>query len=205
MQVQPEALPPPPSPPRTRRTVRSVAVFGGVFAAGLVLGVVLASLNVAGAQSSSPSPSGRTGTFPGHFGRPDHGIDQGPFGGEGFGPGGFGPGVLHGEFTTPAPGGGYQTLVVQSGTVTSVNATSVAVRSADGFTRTYTVDDNTLVIAGNNGIADVKNGDEVWITAVVSGGKATAIHVLDATNVRRLRSLWHPPLPRLPAEPSPTA
>jgi hypothetical protein len=201
MQVQPEALPPPPSPPRTRRTVRSVAVFGGVFAAGLVLGVVLASLNVAGAQSSSPSPSGRTGTFPGHFGRPDHG----PFGGEGFGPGGFGPGALHGEFTTPAPGGGYQTLAVQSGTVTSVDAASVAVRSADGFTRTYTVDDNTLVIAGNNGIADVKNGDEVWITAVVSGGKATAIHVLDATNVRRLRGLLHPPLPRLPAEPSPTA
>src|SRR2546425_12625165 len=115
MQVQPEALPPPPSPPRTRRTVRSVAVFGGLFVAGLVLGVVLASLNMAGAQSGSPSPSGRTGTFPR--------IDHGPFGGEGFGPGGFGPGVLHGEFTSPAPGGGYQTLAVQSGTVTSVNET----------------------------------------------------------------------------------
>jgi hypothetical protein len=183
----PPALPPPPDP---GRRLRVGAVFGGVFAAGLVLGIILAGLNVAGAQSTSPSPTTRIG-IEAPYGR--HG---------GFGHCGFGPDVLHGEFTTPAPGGGYQTLAVQTGTVTSVSASSIAVKSADGFTRTYSVDDNTLVNAGNNGIADVKAGDTVHITAIVSGGKAGAVDILDVTNIQRLRDRWQPPFSGSPLKPS---
>jgi hypothetical protein len=40
--------------------------------------------------------------------------------------------------------------------VTSI--TSPERTDLDGFTRSYTVDGNTLVTAGNNGIADVKSG-----------------------------------------------
>src|SRR5437867_3914244 len=132
-------LPPPPAP---SRRVRTGAVFGGIFAVGLVAGLILAGLNAAGAQSSSPSPSHRGG------GRAPY-LHHG-----GFGHCGFGPGVLHGEFTTPAPGGGYQTVAVQTGTVTSASSSSIALKSEDGFTRTYTVDDNTLVNAGNDGMGD---------------------------------------------------
>src|SRR5437773_12307998 len=73
-----------------------------LFAGGLVIGVILAGLNVAGAQTSpSPSPSAgsQAPALPrfGHFGH-------------GFGHFGRGFGAIHGEFTITAPGGGYETL-----------------------------------------------------------------------------------------------
>jgi hypothetical protein len=170
------------SPLGNRRRRRGAGIAVGVFAAGLVIGIMLAGLNVAGAQSSSPSQTPNSGTR-----RP----------GLGFGPGGFGHfwfgfGALHGEFTIPAPGGGYQTLAVQTGQVTSVSASSIAVKSEDGFVRTYSVDDSTLVTAGNNGISDVKTGDTVRVVAVVSGGKARAVDIVDATTVQQSRGRWAP-------------
>ena len=101
-------------------------------------------------------------------------------------------GALHGEFTMPAPGGGYQTLAAQTGQVTSVSTSSIALKSEDGFVRTYSVDDNTLVTAGNNGISDVKTGDAVHVLAVVSGGKARAVDIVDATTVQQSRGRWAP-------------
>jgi len=99
---------------------------------------------------------------------------------------------IHGEFVTPAPGGGYQTLASQTGEVTDVNGSSLAVKSEDGFTRTYSVDDNTLVNAGNQGIGDVKKGDQVHVKAVVKDGKAAAVGVTDITQVGQLRDRWKP-------------
>jgi hypothetical protein len=187
MDAQPPVLPPPPS---TGRRLRAGPVFGGVFAVGLVAGLILAGLNAAGAQSRSPSPSSGRGT-------------KAPFlHHAGFGHCGFGPGALHGEFTTPAPDGGYQTIAVQTGAVTSASGSSVAVRSADGFTRTYGVDDNTLVNAGNNGIEDVVVGDTVHVTAIVTSGKAAAVDILDLTNVQRLHGRWQPPHSGWPPRPS---
>ena len=174
--------------PGTRRvhSGRRLGAIGVVvFAAGLVIGVTLAGLNVAGAQTS-PSPSASAGTQAPKFGRFGHGF---------LGHGGFGFGGIHGEFTAPAPGGGYQTLATQIGTVTSVSSSSIAVKSEDGFTRTYGVNDNTLVSAGNNGIADVKTGDTVRILAVVSSGKANAVEIMDATRLQQLRARWLPSFP----------
>ena len=105
---------------------------------------------------------------------------------------------MHGEFTTRAPGGGFQTLATQVGDVTSVSASSIEVKSEDGFTRTYTVDDNTVVTAGDNGVADVKTGDTARIVALVNGGKANAVAVLDATRVRQSTERWRP-APRAPS------
>jgi hypothetical protein len=174
-----------PGPRRGHSGRRLGAIGAAVFAGGLVIGVILAGLSVAGAQTS-PSPSASTGTLAPKFGRFGPGM---------FGHGGFGFGAIHGEFTTPAPGGGYQTLATQRGTVTAVSSSSITVKSEDGFARTYGVDANTVVTAGNNGIANVKTGDTVRILAVVSSGKANAVEIMDATRLQQLRGRWQPPFP----------
>lgn len=116
-------------------------------------------------------------------------------------------GVLHGEFTTVDPNGGYRTMDVQTGTVTAVSATSVTVKSRDGFTRKYVVDTKTIVDAGRDGIANVKVGHAVHVIATEQGDTATAVDIFDQTNVQRLRGRW---LPHGPggapwARPEPTA
>jgi len=102
---------------------------------------------------------------------------------------------IHGEYVTKAPAGGYQTIATQVGEVTDVSGSSLAVKSEDGFTRTYSVDDNTLVNAGNQGIGDVKKGDQVHVRAVVKDDKAAAVEVSDVTQVGQLHDRWMPPRP----------
>jgi hypothetical protein len=121
-----------------------------------------------------------------------HKWGHGPFHHGLFGHGPFGFGALHGELTTTAPGGGYRTIAFQTGQVASVTVSEVTVRSQDGFTRTYAVDDTTLIDAGDNGISDIKPRDTVRIVAVLTGGKARAMHILDVTKVERLHGRWWP-------------
>jgi hypothetical protein len=152
-------------------------------------GLLLASLSSAGAQTGSraaqtprPRPSGSL-RGPGRFGEPGFGFD------------GFGPRVLHGEFTAKSPTGGYRTLAIQTGQVTAVGTSSITVRSEDGFARTYAVDANTMANAGRDGIGSVKKGDSVHVVATTGGGKASALHVVDATNLRRSVAGWMGPGP----------
>ena len=173
--------------PHRGRQLRS-----GLVAAGAAVGMTLAGLGIAAAQTDSstttapptaapdaaqPAPA----PMPGKLGRGHRGH-------------GMGMGI-HGEFTTRAPGGGYQTIATQVGEVSEASRSSLTVRSEDGFSRTYNVDDNTLVNAGNDGIGDVKQGDQVRVTAVVRDGRASAVAVTDATRVRELRGRWMPPPP----------
>ncbi len=158
-------------------------------AAGVIAGAIAAAMSIftsmggATAQTATPTPS----TAPG---------DAKPFGGSRHGPGRGGLGMgIHGEFVTRAPDGGYQTIATQKGEVTSASATSITVKSEDGFSRTYRVDDNTLVNAGNDGIADVKTGDDVNVVAVVSGSTARAVQIMDRTNIQNSRRSWMPPRP----------
>lgn len=100
-------------------------------------------------------------------------------GGPGFGgppPGGFGPGpgsaataALHGEFVVDDGMGGYTTELTQTGVVTDISATVVTARSADGFTRTYTITAQT-----RQGRDPVQPGDTATIRAVAQGGTDTA-------------------------------
>ena len=154
----------------------------GLVATGAAVGLTLAGLGIAGAQTDEAPP---TTEAPADDAAPRKG--PGHRGHKGMGMG------IHGEFTTKAPNGGYQTLAHQVGEVTAVNADSVTVKSEDGFSRTYSVDDGTLVNAGNNGIADVKTTDKVRVTAVVADRKARAVDIDDATQVKELRSRWAPP------------
>jgi hypothetical protein len=128
-----------------------------------------AAVSPAGGVAATPSPSARP-AFP-HQGRP---------GGLGFGFGGL-FGAVHGQFVVPKSGGGYQTIDTQRGSVTAVSATSITIKSADGYTKTYQVVSSTNVDAQRDGIGTVKTGHQVAVTATVSGSTATAVSILDFT------------------------
>ena len=90
-------------------------------------------------------------------------------------------GALHGQLVVAKPGGGYQTVDVQTGQVTAVSTASITLKSADGFTRSYTVTSSTLVDAQRDGIGSVKVGNQATMLATVSGSAATATSITDLT------------------------
>jgi hypothetical protein len=90
-------------------------------------------------------------------------------------------GPVHGEFVVPNGSGGFRTVVVQRGEVTSVSATQITVLSKDKFTATYAVTAETLVNAARDGISTIKKGATVNIAATKAGGKLTAVHIGDQT------------------------
>ena len=108
-------------------------------------------------------------------------------------PGFGGPrGAIHGEFVAPDGSGGFRTVAMQMGDVTSVSSDSITVKSADNYSRTYSVDQNTVVNSGRDGIANVKNGDKVAVNAVVTSGKAAARSIQDMTTLGQIRQHWNP-------------
>jgi len=166
--------------------------------AGVVGGLAITGLGVAAAQTDSTPPPSTTEKAPeADETKPDmggkfHGRDKGrPFPGRGPG---FGPGfgAIHGEFTTRQPDGTFRTVATQTGEATAVSQDEITVKSEDGFSRTYVVDEETFVGAGRDGIGDVKTGDEVHVMAVVDDGTAKARRLTDATNLRRFAEKWGP-------------
>ncbi|MDX6391679.1 MAG: hypothetical protein QOJ73_2742 [Streptosporangiaceae bacterium] len=159
-------------------TVTALAAGAGVaaLATGGSPSLASSSGQLAATPSPSPSPSQSGYGTPG----PGHRF----FGGFG---GGFGAGVagaLHGQFVVPRSGGGYQTEDTQRGSVTAVSTSSITVKSADGFTKTYQVTSSTVVDARRDGIGSVKNGHQVSVLATVSGGHATATNIQDLSLLR---------------------
>jgi Cu/Ag efflux protein CusF len=86
----------------------------------------------------------------------------------------------HGELTVRA-GKGTQVVDVQRGQVTAVSATSVTVRSKDGFSATYVVGSSSKVRAAKKAasISAVRTGDRVGVVAVRSGGVVTVRRLAD--------------------------
>ena len=95
-------------------------------------------------------------------------------------------GALHGEFVVPKQGGGYQTLVVQHGKVTSVSSSTITVKSDDGFSATYAVSADALVNAARDGIGSIKKGDEVSVLAQQKSGNDAALQIGDVTRMAGL-------------------
>jgi hypothetical protein len=174
---------------------RRFAVMAGVVALGVLAGAGVAvaatsssgqpAAPAAGASSSpSPSPSARP-----HF--PPKGPWRGlPPGGGAFklaGPGALGGlfGAVHGTAVVPKSGGGYQTIAFQDGKVTAVSSTSIMLHSADGYNRTYQVTSATLVNAQRDGIGSIKPGNQVIVTATVSGSTATATRIIDVSLIQQ--------------------
>ncbi|WP_436497916.1 hypothetical protein [Actinokineospora sp. HUAS TT18] len=98
-------------------------------------------------------------------------ADRGGPGGPGMGgPNGGGRGLmgaLHGEFVVSDGNGGYTTKLTQTGEVTEVSDSAITAKSVDGYTKTYTIDADTVRAA-------VEAGDTVTVIATPSGDSATA-------------------------------
>lgn len=105
-------------------------------------------------------------------------------------------GALHGQFVVPKSGGGYQTVDVQHGTVTAVSTSSITVKSADGYTKSYQITSSTNVDAQRDGIASVKTGQQVSVSATVSGSTATATSIIDSSALPRPGFEVRPPTMR---------
>jgi hypothetical protein len=86
--------------------------------------------------------------------------------------------AVHGEFTAKTKDG-YGQFATQRGSVTAVSGTSLTVRSPDGFTHAYTVNDDTRVRHGKDQvtISDIKVGDKVAVVASKNGETLTALWV----------------------------
>ena len=103
------------------------------------------------------------------------GAPGGPRQGMGMGAGAALGAVLHGEFTTSVTGTP-TVMVVQTGQVTAYTAgKSLAVKSTDGFTATYTLDGTAPVIG--NAATPVAVGATVRVVAAKEGMKVTAVVV----------------------------
>jgi hypothetical protein len=183
--------------PRWRRVLQTGVGVG--VAAGVAVGVgALASAATSGSSGSTPRSSSTPSThhFQGHrFGGGGFGGPGGGFGGPGLGFGAFGQ-VLHGEATVKGPNG-YETIEVQTGTVTSVKDVSgttwsLVVTSTDKTALTYTVSSGTSVNGGESGISSVKTGNSVSIVAVVSKGTATVKTLIDTTTLKANGASWAP-------------
>jgi hypothetical protein len=171
-------------PMSLRSFSRRPYVLAGVAVAALLGG---AGAALAATNSSTPpaSPSAAAATPAPSPGPPGPPGQPGPrfrhFGaGFGFGFGGL-FGALHGQLVVAKPGGGYQTVDVQNGRVAAVSTTSITLKSADGFTKTYGITSSTLVDAQRDGIGSVKVGNQAVMQATVSGSTATATSITDLT------------------------
>lgn len=80
--------------------------------------------------------------------------------------------VEHGEFTVTGSGGTPTVMTLQRGTVTAASATSLSVRSTDGFSATYALDSTTRTPGRT-----VANGDSVLVVAQKQGSKAVLVRL----------------------------
>jgi len=154
------------------------------------------SSSIVGDQGPGHGPDGDN-DGPGMGMGPNGGPGQAPMGGPDGGPGGgwgrhgggmrgpgMGPGI-HGTFVTPNKAGtGYDTIDTQKGSVTAVSATSITVKSTDGFTKTYVVTSTTDVNGKAGDIATVKTGDDVAVLGIESGSDVNAQQIFDGKNFK---------------------
>lgn len=201
-----------------RRRSRSFAIGAAGVAAGLTVGVVgiaaatgtpeaattqlgagaPAQAQTSPSQSPSVSPSSEAVPAP-RLPGDKRGLRRGPRGQKA-----LGAGVLHGEFVTRKPDGGYQTVQTQQGAVTAVSATSITVKSEDGFTRSYAVTKDTLVNAGSEGITSIAVNARVRVHALGAGSTPTAAQVIDEAKMQAKRDSFAPHRKKPTADATPT-
>ncbi|MGK5519116.1 hypothetical protein ACSNN9_07120 [Micromonospora sp. URMC 107] len=85
-------------------------------------------------------------------------------------------GALHGEAVVRTKDGGTRTVAVQRGEVTAVDGDSMTVKSADGFTMTWTFGDKLRVVERRTTIrpADVAVGTTVGVAGAKEGDGGVA-------------------------------
>lgn len=90
--------------------------------------------------------------------------------------------LSHADVVLAKDGGGSQTLHVQKGAVTSVDGGAIAVKSADGYAKTYGVTKDTKV-NGDEKIASVAKNEQVVVVTKDGGDKPAATVVVDLTDL----------------------
>jgi len=183
-------------------TVRRGLAVGGVaavIAVGTGAGVYALTSSSAAASGDGAAAGGPQFNGQGMPG----GQQGGQAGGSATGRGGFGPdglggmagglsAAVHAEYVV-LDGTTYTSMAEQLGTVTEVSSTSVTVKSADGFTRSYALGDGVTVSAmqqrrqqsggtGSTGsqlsVADIVSGATVRLTATKEGSGYSAKSVM---------------------------
>jgi len=150
-----------------RSAVVAVWAGAGVLGAAVVTGV-------ASAASTAPAPSGPSAGSPapqGHQPAKGHRSD------------GAGPGhLLHGQSVVQTRAG-LRTVDVQRGDITAVDATSITIKSPDGFVGSYSVTAETKVRKDGATVAitTLKVGDKAGVRALEADGKKTARAVIERT------------------------
>jgi hypothetical protein len=79
---------------------------------------------------------------------------------------------LHGEYVVTNGAGGYTTELTQTGTVAAISATSISVRSEDGYTQTYVIPKTA-----NSAGAPFAVDDQVVVRATRTGQTATVTNI----------------------------
>jgi hypothetical protein len=152
-----------------------------------VVGVAsLGAIGIAAATSATPeatSSAATTSGHPGPWGGPGGGHWGGPWGGFG---GALGDldvdDFSHATVVLAKDGGGAETVEVQKGAVTSVDSGSIALTSADGYAKTYTVTKDTKV-NGDDGIASVAKDEQVVVIAKQGGDKPAVTAIVDISDL----------------------
>ncbi|WP_020496572.1 hypothetical protein [Sciscionella marina] len=143
---------------------------GGIAAAVLAVSGIGAGVAAADTQPAAPQPSADQKQQPDHKPQPGKHKHRSPL-----------ARVSHGELTMN--GKKHRVIDIQHGAVTAVNASSITVRSSDGYTKSYAVNDKTKVraVPGKKPekITDVHTGDKVGLRADKAGDTVTATAIAD--------------------------
>jgi hypothetical protein len=125
-------------------------------------------------SSTAPAPQGMSHCHDGHDGHDGHGRH-----------GGLLARIEHGEATVTTDQGD-RVVDLQRGIVNSANSGQLVVRSADGFTATYVVDDSTKIRKDRkaSGISQVAANDRVIVLATKAGSTTTATNIRDTGPAR---------------------
>ncbi len=160
-------------PTRQRRVAGRIAAWTAVATIGVlaIAGVALAAPTINAATNAAPTPApsasgsaqpeGKRGQHPGK-GKRGHLPRLGK--------------PVHAEAVVQDKDGKFLTVYTQRGEVTAVSATSITLKSADGFTSTYAINAETKIGKDREAakIGDVKVGDMAGVIAVKSGETKTA-------------------------------
>jgi hypothetical protein len=157
-----------------RRLGRRMGWLGWVVAGVLLVSAGGAALAAQNATSTTQAPSGTAKAKAGALGR-----------GAGWRHA-LGRRVLHGEVTLQTQDG-TRTVVMAYGTVTALSKDAITVKSSDGVETAFTINGDTRFGFRNEPApsAELKAGEDAFVTGEKSGGTATAKRVVSGELARR--------------------
>jgi hypothetical protein len=132
---------------------------------------IAAAIAALGGAAIYAATEGNSHTFgPPHQAFGPGGGQHGAVGGPG--PASVGATSLHGEFVVPDGGGGYTTVLTQTGAVTAISPSSITVRSDDGYSQAYVIPDTTgkanvpFALDDHVVVRATRNGQTVTVTNI---------------------------------------